>query len=169
MPVIACADSLNPGSARHCGPIVWVAHWRIARGKHARKVRTIERRLELATGAIERATRSLRGRLLAGLLVTAMALSLGYAFGSRHPHVTTRTGMCLSAENAITCESGGTDYWIPTDVQWEDASSSHLGGRPTCLPPTGIGLEGPVWFGTVDVDSALGSYPQVVWVSCNGR
>ena len=102
------------------------------------------------------------------ILAVVFLVVVAFLAGARRPHVAVHTGMCLSAHPTISCEADGTTFWIPSNVRWVDTSGrEHLTGRPDCLPPTGIGTEGPVRFGTVDVHSESGSrWSQVVWVTC---
>jgi hypothetical protein len=93
-----------------------------------------------------------------------------YTLGSHEPHVSVHRAMCLSAPGTISCETeDGDSFRVPRDVAWQDRQGRrHIGGRPDCLPPSGIGEEGPVTLAVVEAD--LDDVPVgqvVVWVSCD--
>ena len=100
--------------------------------------------------------------LLAGVLAGAFLL------GQRNPRVVVEEAGCLSAKAFISCElADGWTIGVPRDVWWTDASGDrHDGGRPTCLPPTGIGLEGPVRLAWTSVEVDGTSWRQVLSVTC---
>ncbi len=86
-----------------------------------------------------------RSVVVIGVLVAAvLALVVAYEFGQRHPPVKAEVLACLSAEGDISCgyedSPNSPVLSVPRDVAWTDAGGkSHLGGRPSCLPPVGIG------------------------------
>ena len=124
-------------------------------------------------GEAPQAVAELAGRWSRDVVVTValvgVLLAGAYLWGTRHPHVSVRVGMALSAEGIISVEADGWLYGIPLDVRWQDEMGRwHDHGRPECLPPVGIGELGPVRFGTVTVAAEPGTWTQTVWVSCNG-
>lgn len=91
---------------------------------------------------------------------------LGFVAGSQTRVVTEDVG-CLSTVRQIGCTlSDGWDVSVPIDVRWVDSSGSHEGGRPTCLPPTGRGLEGPVRLTWTEVEVDGLTWRQVLSVEC---
>lgn len=81
-----------------------------------------------------------RAWIVGGLAVVVAAFAAGFASG--HQSVTTThtaVGQAYSTRYEITVTAGGWAYAIPLDVPWTDASgASHDGGRPSCVPPTGV-------------------------------
>ncbi|GAA2002625.1 hypothetical protein GCM10009719_09720 [Nocardioides kribbensis] len=110
---------------------------------------------------------SARRRLLATGALVVVAAGLGFAVG-RDARVVEEDVSCLSAQGTISCElEDGWTVSVPRDVAWTDRRGAfHQGGRPTCLPPTGIGLEGPVRVWWVAVDEQGVGQRQVVRVAC---
>ncbi len=108
-----------------------------------------------------------RRRLLATGALVVVAAGLGFAVG-RDARVVEEDVSCLSAPGTISCElEDGWTVSVPRDVAWTDRRGDfHEGGRPTCLPPTGIGLEGPVRVWWVAVDEQGVGQRQVVRVAC---
>lgn len=114
---------------------------------------------------------TLSRRALVAALVAIVALVVAaYFVGRTRPVVHRDTARCLSAEGAISCDlPDGSTIGVPRDVSWTDARGpGHLDGRPACLPPSGIGLEGPVGLSWVDVEVDGISWRQVVRVDCQG-
>lgn len=110
-------------------------------------------------------------RSLIVLAVAALGVGLLlFQWGRSHPQVGEASVKCLSAPGTISCEL--PDDWtisIPRDVKWTDRHGAfHADGRPDCLPPTGIGLEGPVrvWWTEVEADGM--GWRQVIMVGCEG-
>ncbi len=95
----------------------------------------------------------------------------GYVIG-RHlpPTVQQESVRCLSATGTISCDlADGWTVAVPRDVRWTDRLGSfHEGGRPACLPPTGIGLEDPVQISWVNAELDGAGWRQVVAVDCRG-
>ena len=96
-------------------------------------------------------------------------LAVGFWWGQTRPAVHEATVECLSAPRTISCELPDDDWTIaiPLDVAWTDARGFHSDGRPACLPPTGIGLEGPVRIRWVPVEVDGTRWRQVVAVDCD--
>lgn len=109
-------------------------------------------------------------RSLVVLAIAVVAGLLLFQWGRSQPRVHEASVKCLSAPGTISCEL--PDDWtisIPRDVKWSDARGAfHTDGRPDCLPPTGIGLEGPVrvWWTEVEADGM--GWRQVIMVGCEG-
>ena len=107
------------------------------------------------------------------LVLAVAALSVGllvFQWGRSQPQVHEARVECLSAPETISCEL--PDDWtisIPRDVKWTDRHGDfHEDGRPGCLPPTGIGLEGPVRVWWTEVEANGMGWRQVVMVGCEG-
>ncbi len=102
-------------------------------------------------------------RAIAAVVVLAL-MAGAYIAGTRRPHVYEYTASAFSSEGTIVTEEvGGRQYVIPTDVRWQGRDGAwRFGGRPECLPASGIGLEGPVRFGVVHPAGE----GHVIWVSC---
>ena len=102
--------------------------------------------------------------LAIALIVVAVA---GYLLGHRARIVRESVG-CLSADKVISCTlDDGWTVSVPLDVAWSDVNDTfHQQGRPTCLPPTGRGLEGPVQIAWTKVEAGDIGWRQVVWVGC---
>jgi len=127
---------------------------------------TLLRDSETAQGPTWHRRRIPVGLALAGAAAAAL---VGYGVAESGNGVETDTVECLSAENTISCELTNEDWTIgvPLDVAWRDSSGSfHEDGRPECLPPTGIGLEGPVTVHYRDVRVDGMGWKQVVQVDC---
>lgn len=79
--------------------------------------------------------------------------------------------MCLSAPGVISCsddaDRGSGEFMVPRDVAWVGFDGSfHDGGRPECLPATGLGEQGPVTVTWVPVQFSGRAWKQVVGVTC---
>lgn len=113
-----------------------------------------------------------RRRIPVGLALAgaAAAALVGYGVAESDNGVQTDSVGCLSSEGTISCELTNEDWTIsiPLDVAWTEPDGTfHEGGRPVCLPPTGIGLEGPVTIHYIDVRTPSGrGWKQVVQVDC---
>lgn len=116
--------------------------------------------------SVQQAVRS-RVLLVVAVLVLAAVALVGYLAGSTSRVVAEEVG-CLSAEGVIGCTlSDGWEVSIPLDVPWTDAGGAfHQGGRPSCLPPTGRGLEDPVRVSWTEVDVDGTGWRQVLHVAC---
>ncbi|HEU4511936.1 MAG TPA: hypothetical protein VFR87_02410 [Nocardioidaceae bacterium] len=124
-----------------------------------------------ASGDVLEAEKAPRGHAASVALAGAFALVgglVGFAFGQSHPRIHEEVTSCLSAVGTISCElEDGWTVAVPKDVHWEDRNGAfHSDGRPRCLPPSGIGLEGPVRLGIVPVEMGGMGWRQVVWVAC---
>ena len=95
----------------------------------------------------------------------------GYVIGRHRPATAQQESVrCLSATGTISCNlADGSTIAVPRDVSWTDrVGTFHEGGRPACLPPTGIGLEGPVRISWVHAELDGTGRRQVVAVDCRG-
>lgn len=112
-----------------------------------------------------------RGRrlgMVTFLAVAALAATfwVGAEWGSR---TQSTTAYCLSAPGQIGCtenpDGTGRGYSIPRDVPWSDDGATVQDGRPTCLPPIGIGnIRVTFAYETVEVDGVRRDV--AVWVDC---
>jgi hypothetical protein len=107
------------------------------------------------------------------LVLAVAALGVGlllFQWGRSQPQVFEASVECLSAPGTISCElPDGWTISIPRDVKWTDRHGDfHEDGRPGCLPPTGIGLEGPVRMWWTEVEAGGMGWRQVIMVGCEG-
>ncbi len=101
------------------------------------------------------------------VLLLAVVAYLGYTAGSSERVVTEEVD-CMSGQEVIGCTlSDGWDISVPLDVAWTDASGFHESGRPDCLPPTGLGTEGPVQISWTEVETNGWAWRQVLHVACS--
>lgn len=110
-----------------------------------------------------------RSQLVVGAaLVALVAGGVGYGTAQARLGVHHEQGVeCLSMKTQISCElEDGWTVAVPVDVRWGDDQGEHDGSRPSCLPPTGRGLEGPVELAWVPVEADGTGWRQVVWVTC---
>ena len=101
-------------------------------------------------------------------VVCVLLVLAGWVAGRQGPEAHTAEAGCLSAVETISCElPDGWTVGVPLDLGWTSARGvEHDGGRPSCLPPTGRGLEGPVRLAWVPVEVDGRSWRHVVWVTC---
>lgn len=100
--------------------------------------------------------------VVTGLVVAVLAFLPG-----RDSRVRSDQARCLSAVGVISCTlEDGSDLGVPLDVDWTNDSGDLNEGRPACLPPTGIGLEGPVELFWTEVEVDDRQWRQVVSVQC---
>lgn len=100
-------------------------------------------------------------------VLVLVAAAVGFLAG-RQSRVITETVECSSAVRVIQCtlEDGWT-VSVPLRVGWSNNfGTSHPGQRPACLPPSGIGLEGPVEITWTEVEVDGRGWRQVLWVGC---
>lgn len=112
-----------------------------------------------------------RRRIPVGLALAgaAAAALVGYGVAESGNGIETDAVECLSAENTISCELTSEEWTvsIPLDVAWTERDGTfHQGDRPACLPPSGVGLEGPVTIHYVDVRVDGTGWKQVLQVDC---
>lgn len=81
-----------------------------------------------------------------GLVLIALSVFVGVAWGQRHPVVHVDRTTCLALDTQIGCTlPDGWDIAVSTDVPWTGVDGFfHEGGRPACLPVNGRGASEPV-------------------------
>jgi hypothetical protein len=101
-----------------------------------------------------------------GVAAIALAVVVGFAFGSRRSDVATMTGTAMVGNHVASIKSGDTYYGVRDSVAWFDTSGSfHEDGWPDCLTS---GSQVNVQFGVVPVtapESGL-TFNDVTYIDC---
>lgn len=103
------------------------------------------------------------------VVLLTLGLTIGYLVGQARSPMHEAEVACLSAPGFISCgpldSPGSAEYSVPLDVAWTKDATFHDGGRPACLPPTGVGTV-QVRVTWTEVETAGTAWKQVVGVHC---